>query len=62
MVTMARPKAEARGASAFGRPPAWQDQLGSLRFLQKLPTAAGPPWTKPHSSLSPGVFFLSALI
>ena len=62
MVTMARPKAEARGASALGRPPAWQDQLGSLHFLQKLPTAAGPPWTKPYSSLSPGVFFLSALI
>lgn len=62
MVTMARPKAEARGASALGRPPAWQDQLGPLRFLQKLLTAAGPPWTKPHSSLSPGVFFLPALI
>lgn len=57
MVTMARPKAEARGASTLGRPPAWQDQLRSLHFLQKLPTAAGPPWTKPHSSsITRGLF------
>ena len=57
MVTMARPKAEARGASTLGRPPAWQDQLRSLHFLQKLLTAAGPPWTKPHSSsITRGLF------
>lgn len=28
-----------------------------LCFLQKLPTAAGPPWKKLHSLLSPGAFF-----
>ena len=57
-----RPKAEVRGASAHGCPPTWQDHRRPFHFLQKLPTAAGPPWTKPHSLLSPGDFLLSALI